>query len=153
MRALVRWGGILVQPRATVRALGTDEGARDGWWLGALYLVGTSAYALAEALATLVAVRNLGGVLAVAMVLGRGLLPPILVLVVAETVLGRARAHRRGLALVPLVVVGAATHAARQLGHAAIDPVMAAVVAGLLGVGLVWWVRAAVEPLGSEGSS
>ena len=36
--ALRRYGGILVRPRATAQGLAPDEGARDGLWLGLLYL-------------------------------------------------------------------------------------------------------------------
>jgi hypothetical protein len=147
LSALARWGGVLVAPRTTVAALPEQEGQRDGLWLGLLYVVGTSLYQLAEGVATLYAVRNYSGLLAVASILGRALLAPILTLVVAETILGKERSHRRGLSLVPLVVVGSVVHMARQMGHSLpLSELGAAVAGAVLGVGLVAWIRPVVPP-------
>lgn len=147
LAALHRYGGFLIAPRKVLGGLSPGDGHRDGLWLGVLYLVGTSIYPLAEALATLVAVRNLGGLVAVFSILGRALLVPILVVVAAEVLLGPGRAHRRGLALVPLVVAGTLVHAARQVGLRPPGAELAwTIAAAVAGVWLLWWAKPSIEP-------
>lgn len=146
-RALGRYGGMLVAPRATVRGLGPDEGLRDGLWLGGLYLLATGTYELLEGAVTLRATANLNGLVMLLSAVVWALLAPMLVLVAGETVLGRDRAHRRGTLLVPLLVVVTLAH--ELVAHGLRLPAFAPeIVGGLLSVALAWWVRAEVEPQG-----
>lgn len=127
--------------------VGPGQGHRDGLWLSLLYLLGTAVYPLTESIATLVAVRNLGGLVGIGSVLGRALIAPILVLVAAETVLGRSRARLRGVALVPLVVVGTVMHSLSQMGHRVSGPDWAwTLAAAAVGVVLVMWIKPVVVP-------
>lgn len=144
MRALWRYGGILTQPRATAKALRVDEGASDGLWLGGLYLLSVGTYRLMEGLATLLATANLNGLLMFLAALGRVVVVPILVLVACETVLGRDRAYRRGLLLVPMVLISAVAHelAIHGVGIRAYVP---EIIGGLVSVLLAWWVRPQIE--------
>lgn len=145
-RFFLRTGGMLVRPRATVAALDRDEGARDGLWLGLLYLVGGHVYPLIEAVATFVAVRNWGGVAMLFSGLGV-LLPPILASIVAETVLGSERGHRRGLCLVPLVVVSIVAQGSARAGLSLPwGPWMPALIGVLASAGLAAWIRSPPSP-------
>lgn len=147
-----RFGAMLLAPRRTASALEPTEGQRDGWALGLLYLFGAHTYPLIEATAGALAVRNLNGFIMLFSALGRALLAPILVLVVAETILGRARAHRRGVCLLPLIVVGTIAHALVQNGTAIPGPsYLPALVGGALGALLAVWIRPVVEPEEDDG--
>jgi thiol-disulfide isomerase/thioredoxin len=150
-RFVSRVGGILVRPRATVSSLDPDEGRRDGLWLGLLYLIGGHVHPLLEGVATLVAVRNWGGVMRVFSGLGV-LLAPILASIVAETILGPERRQRAGLCLAALVAVSVAAHGAGWLGVAL--PVPGWVVAPVGVAASVWlaiWLRLG-ETTGGAGS-
>lgn len=145
LRALWRYGGLLWQPRATVRALAAVEGRWDGLVLGVLYVlcVGTLEALRGVAMARVTA--DFGGLLMLVSTVGRVLVAPIVVLVACETVLGRARSHRRGLMLVPMLVVAALCHEAAAQGVRV--PALAPEIAGgLLSVALAWWVRPAIAP-------
>lgn len=148
LSALDRLGGYLVAPRRTVAKLAQGVGMRDTLLLGLLYVLGTAVYPVAESVAGLWAMRNLGGVMMVVSSLGRALLIPIVATVIVDTVLGRARAHRDAVGLAPLVVFGVAGHALRQLGvdlpGAAYTPEL---VGAVFGVAAAAWVRPAVEPM------
>ena len=142
-RALARFGGALVAPRATVAAAGPDEGLRDGIWLSLLYLIVTSVYPVAEGFANLSATRNLGGVLMILSAFGRALIVPIVALVAAETILGQGRAHRRGLALVPMVVIVLAMRQVpwrATVGFAYLPELLAMLAA----IGWTLWVKSSV---------
>ena len=142
---LDRVGGYLIAPRKTLARLEAGEGARDALVLGLLYVLGTSIYPLAEATAGAWAVRNLGGALTVLSALGRALIVPIIATVVIDTVLGRARAHRNAIGLVPLVVLGVGAHALRQSGVDLPGPAYLPDVVGAgLGVALAAWSRSAI---------
>ncbi|MEM7158063.1 MAG: hypothetical protein AAF799_34800 [Myxococcota bacterium] len=145
MRALWRYGGILTQPRTTARSLQVDEGAADGIWLGGLYLLSVGTYKLMEGLATLLATTNLNGLLMLLAALGRVVVVPILVLVACETVLGRDRAYRRGILLVPMVLVSSLAHELAIHGIA-IRAYVPEIIGGLVSVLLAWWVRPEIEP-------
>lgn len=146
-----RWGGLLVAPRRTVAALTSGDGRRDGLWLCGLYLAGTELPELIAALAALAAVRDAGGVMMFASVVARVLLVPVLALLVAEMVLGRARAYRRAVVLLPLLLGATALRGLSQFGW---DPpgarIFYDVAFALFGVGLVAWVRRHVPPEGQE---
>lgn len=151
--ALDRWGGLLVAPRATAARTGPDQGRHDGLILTVVYLLGTELYGVMEAVAGLVALKNLGALVMIGAQLGRALLAPILAVVVAETLLGPARAHRRAAVLLPLVFLGSVTHALRQQGLALPGPSwVPEAVGAALGVALVWWIRDAV-PRSKEDAS
>ncbi|MCH9680382.1 MAG: hypothetical protein K0V04_03025 [Deltaproteobacteria bacterium] len=134
-----------MQPRATVRELGPDEGARDGLWLGGLYLFALGTLEILRGIATARATANLSGVLMMLASVGRVLVVPIVVLVACETILGRARAHRRGLMLVPLVVVAALGHELAVHGYG-LRAFVPEIVGGLLSIALTWRVRGEIEP-------
>jgi hypothetical protein len=140
MRALWRYGGVLVQPRATARALRADEGRHDGLVLGTLYLLGVGTLEVLRGVAMARVMADLGGLLMLVAAVGRGLVAPIVVLVACEVVLGRARSHRRGLMLVPLVVVATLAHEAAAQGLP-VRALLPEIVGGLLSVALAWWVR------------
>lgn len=140
LRALWRQGGMLVQPRATARALQPDEGRYDGLVLGLLYLLCVGTLDVLQGVAMARVTADLGGLLMLVSSVGRVLVAPIVVLVACETVLGRARSHRRGLMLVPLLVVAALAHEAGAHGIL-VRTFVPEIVGGLLSVGLAWWVK------------
>lgn len=144
-RALWRYGGVLIQPRRTVSALEATEGRRDGLVLGLLYLVSVGTLELLRAVAAARVTADLGGLVMLAAALGRVLVAPIVVLVVCETVLGRTRSHRRGLMLVPMLVVVTLAHELAARGHA-LPSLVPELVGGALAVALSWWVRPVVAP-------
>lgn len=151
--ALGRWGTALLGPRRYASAAEPTVGQRDALWLGALFVVGTALYPVAEAVATLWATRNLNGGLMLASALGRALLAPIITLVVVETILGDKRRHQRAIGLLPLVILGTAAHALRQMGASVSLPMFAPEIAGaVLGAGLAFWIRPAVVPHSEESS-
>ena len=143
--ALRRYGGVMVAPRQAVARLRRGEGRYDGVILGLLYVFAVGSYDLIEGVAGLVATRDLGGLLMVASAAGRLALPPVLLLVAAETLLGESRAHRRGLALLPLLAVGVVAHELVWLGVKAPNfaPELLGALGGLL---LTWRIRPAVKP-------
>lgn len=145
LQALRRYGGLLLAPRATVRALRPDEGLRDGLWLGGAYLLAMGTFELLEALVTLRATPDLGGLVMLLAAVGRTLVAPILVLVACETVLGRARAHRRGLYLVPLLLVAGLAHEAGVHGLR-LPFYVAPVIGAVLAIALAWWTKGEVMP-------
>lgn len=150
LRALWRYGGMLVQPRATAHALQAEEGRHDGLILGTLYLLCVGTLDVIRGVAMARVTADLGGLLMLVSAVGRVLVAPIVVLVACETVLGRERSHGRGLMLVPLLVVAAVAHEATA--HGLLVPAFVPeIVGGLLGVALAWWVRPAIateEPAG-----
>ncbi len=149
LRALARYGGILVQPRATARALPDDEGLYDGIWLGVLYLLSVGLLDVLRGVATARVTANLSGLLMLLAAVGRVVVVPIVVLVACETVLGRSRAHRRGLLLVPLLVVVTAAHELSFHGLA-LRAFVPEIIGGLLCVALALWVRDEVPPVREE---
>lgn len=151
IRALRRYGGMVVRPRTTAAALDPDEGVHDGAWLGGLYLLSIGILEILKGVANARATANLSGMLMLVTAVGRVLVVPIVVLVACETVLGRTRSYRRGLMLVPLVLMVAAAHelAVHGLALPSYGP---EIVGGLLSIGLAFWVRDAIRPL-PEGSA
>lgn len=84
--------------------------------LATLYVLATQMVRLAEGLSGWMATRDMGGILILLQSLGRGLLPPVLVVLAVETLLGDERAFRRGLFLVPLVLMGSVAGILRGMG-------------------------------------
>ncbi|MEM9463199.1 MAG: hypothetical protein AAGF11_54160 [Myxococcota bacterium] len=149
-RALRRYGGMVVQPRKTAAGLDPNEGVHDGAWLGGLYLLSIGVLEILRGVATARATANLSGLLMLVTAVGRVLVVPIVVLVACETVLGRSRSYRRGLMLVPLVLVVAAAHELTAQGLS-VPNYGPEIVGGVLSIGLAAWVREAIPSL-SEGS-
>lgn len=149
-RALARYGGVLMAPRATVGALDPDEGERDGVWMSLLFVGAVGIAGLVAGAADLAATRNLNGLLMLLSALGRSLIVPIVALVGVETILGAARAHRRGLCLVPMVVVAALLREIPLSGVLswAFAPDVIAIVAA---VGMALWIRPAIPPREVDG--
>jgi len=141
--ALARWGGAIVAPRRTVASLHPDEGARDGLMLGALYVLGTSVFPMTAAIATVVATHS---VVALASGVARVLLTPVVVLVVAETLLGGRRSYRGGLTLLPLVLVGTLAHLLVMLKLPSLPGLWPDVVGAVGAAGYALWIRPAVPP-------
>ncbi len=153
LAAVGRWGTALLGPRRYASAAEPTVGQRDALWIGALFVVGTALYPVAEAVATLWATRNPNGALMLASALGRALLAPIITLVVAGTILGDTRRHQRALGLLPLLILGTTAHALQQMGTPVSVPMFAPEIAGaVLGAGLAFWIRPAVVPHGEERS-
>lgn len=145
LRALWRYGGLLWRPRATMRALSPDEGRWDGLVLGALYFLCVGTLEALKGVAMARVTADLGGLLMLVASVGRVLVAPIVVLVACETVLGRARSHRRGLMLLPLLVVAALLHEAAAQGMP-VRSLVPEIAGGLLCLALAWWVRPAIAP-------
>ena len=141
--ALARYGGILAAPRRTAQGLSPDEGHHDGVVLAALCMFATGSYAILEGIAGLYALRNLGAVVMLLAALGRLLIAPVVVLVAAETLLGKDRSYRRGVALVPMLLVMAVAHELRVHG-VEIAAFVPEIVGGVAGVALAWWIRPSV---------
>lgn len=144
-RALQRFGGIMVAPRDTARVLRPDEGRWDGLAIGLLYLAAVGTLEALRGVAAARVTADLGGVLMLLSAVGRVLLVPIVVLVACETVLGRARAHRRALMLVPLLLAVTAAHELAAHG-VALPTWVPEITGGVLSVALAWWVRPVIEP-------
>lgn len=144
-RALQRFGGIMVAPRATARVLRPGEGRWDGLAIGLLYLAAVGTLDVLRGVAAARVTADLGGVLMLLSAVGRVLLVPIVVLVACETVLGHARAHRRALMLVPLLLVVTAAHELAAHGMA-LPTWVPEITGGVLSVALAWWVRPVIEP-------
>jgi hypothetical protein len=112
MRGLVAWvdrqGGMLVAPRATVAALGEDDGARDGTWALVVWLLAVHSFDLVAIAARTGALRTFDAVVGGVAELALGLLPPFAATFLLEWTLGRGRAHRAGTCLAPMLAVGAA---------------------------------------------
>lgn len=142
--ALARYGGILAAPRRTAEALSPDEGHHDGVVLAGLIMFAMGSYSILEGVAGIYALRNLGAVVMLLAALGRLLIAPVVVLVAAETLLGRARSYRRGVALVPMLLVMAAAHELRVHG-VEIASFVPEIVGGLAGIALAWWIRPSVR--------
>lgn len=143
LRALERWGAVLVAPRRTVAALHPDEGRRDGLILATLFVIGTSLYPMTSAVATVLSTHSL---VALASGVARVLLTPILVSVLAETLLGGPRSYRGGLCLLPLVVVGTLVHGLALLEVQTLPGLWPDIVGGVGAAGLALWIRPAVVP-------
>lgn len=147
--ALSRWGGAIVAPRRTVAALPLDQGTRDGLVLGALYVLGTSVYPMAAAVATVVATHS---VVALASGVARVLLTPIVVLVLTETLLGSRRSYRGGITLLPLVLVGTIAHLLVMLRLPSLPGLWPDVVGAVGAAAYALWIRTSV-PLEPDAKS
>ena len=97
----------------------------------------------ANSIATVVATHS---VVALASGVARVLLTPIVVLVVAETLLGGRRSYRGGLTLLPLVLVGTLAHLLVMLKLPSLPGLWPDVVGAVGAAGYALWIRPAVPP-------
>lgn len=137
--AIERWGGILIAPRATLEALGPDEGRYDGWWLAALFVLGSQLEHLTATVARYQAFQN---VWILINGLALALLTPLFVGFMVEGFVGAARPRYRSLPLVALVVAATLANLGRQQGLSLPGPhylpeMLGAAWAG----GLALWIR------------
>lgn len=145
MGVLARYGGILLRPRATVAALDPRVGTWDEWILTLLYVLGSQVGRVAEAIASVAAVGLGNGILVLASGVGRAVLPPILVSVLVDSLLGRARGYRRGVFIVPLVLIASLARLGVQAGVRFPGPsYMPELVAAVACAGLALYARSAV---------
>ncbi|MBC8073873.1 MAG: hypothetical protein IAG13_36480 [Deltaproteobacteria bacterium] len=140
---LDRQGGMLIAPRQTVAALGPDEGARDGTWAVLVYMLAMHVADVIAAIAKLVALRDIGVVADVAM----GLVVPFMTTFAVELALGKARAHRAGVCLAPMLLVAASLHLL-DVGGVIGWPMrwLPGVIAGLCAVAFAVWLRPSITP-------
>lgn len=140
--AIQRWGGILVRPRATLEALGANEGKYDWWWLAGLFVLGSQIQHLIETVARYQAFRSF---LLLINGLAIALLTPLLVGMIVESLVGAPRARYRNLPLVALVVVATLANLLRQQGVEIPGPrYMPEIVGTLWAAGLGLWIRKAM---------
>jgi hypothetical protein len=143
-RCVERFGGILIRPRATLEALGPQEGRFDWWLLAALFVLGSQIQHLTETIARYQVFRSfwlLVNGLAIA------LLTPLLVGLIVETIVGAARSRYRHLPLVALVLVASIANLLRQQGVALPGPRYLPEMLGTLwATGLAVWIRKSVPP-------
>jgi hypothetical protein len=150
LETLERWGALLWRPRAAIAATPRDRGAFDGLWLGLAYVFGSQMIEVGQALKALSITMDATGAMTLLGAMGRMALPPILLSLVVELLLGKERAYRRGVYLLPLVVTVTAANLSRQLGWSPwfeFAPVFVGATWSLL---LVLATRARVEPWGQE---
>lgn len=149
-RAIWRYGGILVQPRATLTALGPREGRHDWWVMAALFVLGSQIDALTQTVARYQAFRSfwlLVNGLALA------LLTPLLVGLLVEGLVGAARSRYRHLPLVALVVVASVAHLLRQQGVLLPGPRYLPEILGAgWAAGLGIWIRRSMPAAGIDGA-
>ncbi len=139
MAAMQRWGGILVQPRATLAALGPEQGRHDWWLLAGLFVLGSQVEHLTAAVARYQAFQQ---VLVLVNALAISLLTPLLVGLLVESLLGAARSRYRHLPLVALVVVATVANLLRQFGVVLPGPhYLPEMLGAAWAAGLALWIR------------
>ncbi|MBL9104731.1 MAG: TlpA family protein disulfide reductase [Myxococcales bacterium] len=146
MNLPARLGGVLLAPRAVLRHLPEQTGARDGAHLLALYALAVALPALGRALAGTLALGDPLGLL-------QGVVPlvPWLVCGLAvEWSLGRARAHRTALCMVPLLLVATLAHLLDLGGPRLLGPAdFATALGGAASLALALAVRPVIPPAGA----
>lgn len=142
MATMQRWGGILIQPRATLTALGPEHGRYDWWLLAGLFVLGSQVQHLTEAVARFQAFRS---VLVLINALAISLLTPLLVGLLVEGLVGSTRSRYRHLPLVALVAVTVVANLLRQQGVLLPGPRYLPEMLGTLwAAGLGLWIRKAM---------
>lgn len=115
IRAIERWGGILVRPRRSVErlaaALEAGEGRFDGWILPVVFVLGSQIQRLVE---TVAKARAFDSVLVLANGLALALLTPVLVALLVEGLVGAKRRHFRHLPLAALILCAVLGNLLRQ---------------------------------------
>jgi hypothetical protein len=139
LAAMQRWGGILIQPRATLARLSEQEGRYDWWLLAGLFVLGSQVEHLTAAVARFQVFRQ---VLLLVNALAISLLTPLLVGLLVETLVGAARSRYRHLPLVALVVVATVANLLRQQGVVLPGPHYLPEMLGTVwAAGLALWIR------------
>jgi hypothetical protein len=142
LAAMQRWGGILIQPRATLTRLTDHEGRYDWWLLAGLFVLGSQVQHLTEAVARFQAFRS---VLVFVNALAISLLTPLLVGLLVEGLVGSARSRYRHLPLVALVLVTVVANLLRQQGVVLPGPRYLPEILGTLwAAGLGLWIRRSI---------
>lgn len=142
LAAMQRWGGILIQPRATLASLPAEQGRHDWWLLAGLFVLGSQVQHLTEAVARFQAFRS---VLVLVNALAISLLTPLLVGLLVEGLVGGARSRYRHLPLVALVAVTVVANLLRQQGVLLPGPRYLPEMLGTLwAAGLGLWIRKTV---------
>ncbi len=145
---LDRQGGMLVAPRATAAALAPDVGARDATLALVAFFVGCRVPVAVSAMARIVSLGNLDGVMVSVADLALALLAPFLALVAIELVLGKPRSYRAGSCLIAMVTVATLLHGATLVAGYEFDPAwIADVIAGAAGLALAAWIRPVVPEI------
>ena len=149
---LFRLGGVLIRPRATLRALLPGEGAGDGLALLGLYAVGAKLEPLARGVASFEASAGISALLGLVTSVV-AFLPWVLTGVAVEVALGRARAERSELVKAPLLVCAVAGILLDHLGAPLPGPDYAPEAIGAAGaLALALWVRPAL-PVPAEAAA
>jgi len=99
---------MIVAPRRTLARLHPDEGARDGTWALVVYLLAAHTGDLVAAVARVSSLRSFDALLQSAVDVAIGLVVPFATMFAIELLLGRGRAHRAALCLVPMLLGAAA---------------------------------------------
>lgn len=150
LAALQRWGGILIRPRATLMALGTElspklgqgEGRHDWWWLAGLFVLGSQIQHLTETVARFQAFRSW---LLLFNGLALALLTPLLVGMLVEGIIGAQRRRYRNLPVAALVAVATLANLLRQQGVVLPGPhVLPELLGTLWAAALAVWIRKAM---------
>jgi hypothetical protein len=142
-----------LHPRETTASLAPEEGARDGLWLGILYVLGSQLISVGQAAKSLMVTSSNGALMMLASQAGRILLPPLVLSLVVEFLLGPSKAHRRGLFLMPLVICATAANLIRQFGVAHNDELTPLLVGAVWAIGLVFLTRAAIPSVEGQGEA
>ncbi len=140
--ALRRFGGVLVQPAATIEALRASPesvGRWDGWLLVALYVIGSQIERLVETIERFQVFRS---VLLLFNGLALALLIPIMVWLLVEGLVGTQRARFRHLPLAALVLTATIGNLLRQSGIGWPGPVyLPEIIGALWAAAIAIWIR------------
>ena len=95
----------MLRPQQTVASLPPEEGRRDGWWLGLLYVLGSQMVPAGQAIKSVTVMMNGSAFVTLFSQAGRILLPPILLMLVVEFLVGPSKSYRGALFLLPMIIV------------------------------------------------
>ncbi|MFO7567486.1 MAG: TlpA disulfide reductase family protein [Enhygromyxa sp.] len=139
VRALQRFGGILIRPKATLLGLRADEGRYDGWVLTAAFVLGSQFERLIGAVARFEVFQS---VLLLVNGFALALLTPILLGFMVEGVVGVVRARYRHLPLAALVLLATIGNLLRQQGVSLPGPhYLPEMLGAAWALGLALWIR------------
>jgi thiol-disulfide isomerase/thioredoxin len=138
-KLLERIGGILIRPRATLLGLPADQGRHDGWWLVALFVLGSQIDRLIGAAARFEVFQS---VLLLFNAVALAVLTPILVGFMVEGVVGGSRIRYRHLPVVALVLLATLGNLLRQQGVSLPGPrYFPEMLGAVWALGLALWIR------------
>ena len=140
VRALQRYGGVILRPRATLEGLAPEEGRYDWWILALLFVIGSQLDHLTETAARFLVFDSfwlLVNGLAIA------LLTPLFVGLAVESIVGQARERYRHLPLAALVLVACCANLLRAAGLQLPGPrLLPEMLGAAWALGLAGWIRA-----------